>query len=81
MEAERHAAKATVAGPAGRPITRPASPSAGLPGRYPLTRDLIRGTATASLIAAVPGTGAIIYGGNPPQVTGSITGSGAWTRG
>jgi hypothetical protein len=52
-----------------------------LPGRYPLTRDLIRGTATASLNAAVPGTGAIIYGGNPPQVTGSITGSGAWTRG
>ncbi len=42
---------------------------------------LIRVTATASLNAAVPGEGAIIYGGNPPQVTTSITGTGAVTRG
>jgi len=37
-------------------------------------------TATARLNAAVPGSGAIIYGGNP-QVTSSVTGSGAVTRG
>jgi len=42
---------------------------------------LIRVTATGSLNAAVPGEGAIIYGGNPPQVTTSITGTGAVTRG
>jgi hypothetical protein len=42
---------------------------------------LIRVTATASLDAAVPGTGAIIYSGNPPSVTSSITGTGAVTRG
>jgi len=42
---------------------------------------LIRVTATASLNAAVPGTGAIIYSGNPPQVTSSVTGTGAVTRG
>ena len=38
--------------------------------------NLIQVTATTSLDAAVPGTGAIIYHGNPPQVTTSITGIG-----
>jgi hypothetical protein len=38
-------------------------------------------TATASLNAAVPGSGAIIYSGNPAHVTTSITGSGAVVRG
>jgi hypothetical protein len=42
---------------------------------------LIRVTATASLDAAVPGTGAIVYSGNPPRVTSSVTGTGAVTRG
>jgi Putative auto-transporter adhesin, head GIN domain len=42
---------------------------------------LIQVTATSSLDAAVPGSGAIIYGGNPPQVTTSVTGSGTVTRG
>jgi len=42
---------------------------------------LIQVTATTSLDAAVPGTGAIIYSGNPPQVTTSVTGTGAVTRG
>jgi Putative auto-transporter adhesin, head GIN domain len=42
---------------------------------------LIRVTATSSLNAAVPGTGAIIYGGNPPHVTSRVTGTGAVTRG
>jgi Putative auto-transporter adhesin, head GIN domain len=42
---------------------------------------LIQVTATTSLDAAVPGSGAIIYGGNPPQVTASVTGSGTVTRG
>ena len=42
---------------------------------------LIQVTATASLDAAVPGSGAIIYGGNPPQVTTSVTGAGTVTRG
>jgi hypothetical protein len=42
---------------------------------------LIRVTATRSLDAAVPGSGAIIYGGNPAQLTTSVTGSGAVTRG
>ena len=42
---------------------------------------LIRVTATASLNATVPGTGAIIYSGNPPQVTSRVTGTGAVTRG
>lgn len=37
---------------------------------------LIRVTATASLNAAVPGSGATFYGGSPPQVTSSVTGSG-----
>jgi hypothetical protein len=38
-------------------------------------------TATAGLSAAVPGSGAIIYSGNPPRVTSSVTGSGAVTHG
>ena len=38
-------------------------------------------TATQSLDAKVPGSGAVLYGGNPPQVTTSITGSGAVTPG
>ena len=42
---------------------------------------LIQVTATTSLDAAVPGSGAIVYGGNPPQVTTSVTGSGTVTRG
>lgn len=42
---------------------------------------LIQVTATRSLSASVPGSGAIIYRGEPPQVTTSITGSGAVTRG
>jgi Putative auto-transporter adhesin, head GIN domain len=42
---------------------------------------LIRVTATASLNAAVPGSGSVIYRGNPPQVTSSVTGSGAVTPG
>ena len=42
---------------------------------------LIKVTATTSLNAAVPGTGAIIYSGNPPQVTMNITGTGAVTPG
>jgi len=42
---------------------------------------LIQVTATASLDAAVPGSGSIVYSGNPSQVTTSVTGSGAITRG
>jgi len=42
---------------------------------------LIQVTATASLAASVPGSGTIVYSGNPPQVTTSVTGSGAVTRG
>lgn len=42
---------------------------------------LIHVTATASLNARVPGEGAIIYSGNPPQVATSVTGTGAITRG
>ena len=42
---------------------------------------LIQVTATRSLDAAVPGGGAIIYSGNPPQVITSITGTGTVTRG
>jgi hypothetical protein len=41
----------------------------------------IQVTATSSLDAAVPGDGAIIYSGNPPQVTTSVTGTGTVTRG
>ena len=37
--------------------------------------------ATASLDASVPGSGAIIYSGNPTDVTTSVTGSGAVVRG
>lgn len=42
---------------------------------------LIQVTATTSLDAEVPGTGAIVYGGNPVQVTTSVTGIGTVTRG
>jgi len=42
---------------------------------------VIHVTAMRSLNAAVPGTGAILYSGNPPDVTSSVTGSGAVTRG
>jgi hypothetical protein len=42
---------------------------------------LIRVIATESLDAAVPGTGAIVYSGNPPQVTSSVTGTGTVTPG
>ncbi len=42
---------------------------------------LIQVTATTSLDAAVPGTGEIIYSGNPPQVTTSLTGTGTVARG
>lgn len=42
---------------------------------------LIKVTATASLYAAISGSGAISYSGNPGRVTTSITGSGAVTRG
>jgi hypothetical protein len=38
-------------------------------------------TATESLDAAVPGTGAITYSGNPAHVTTSITGVGAVMQG
>jgi hypothetical protein len=38
-------------------------------------------TATKSLEASVPGSGAIVYSGNPAVVRTSITGSGAVTRG
>ena len=38
-------------------------------------------TATQSLDAEVPGSGAILYSGNPAHVTTSITGSGAVTPG
>lgn len=38
-------------------------------------------TATKRLDAAVPGTGAIVYGGDPAQVTTSVTGTGAVIRG
>src|SRR5215472_629641 len=42
---------------------------------------MVQVTATKSLDAAVPGTGAIIYSGDPPQVTTSVTGTGAVVRG
>jgi Putative auto-transporter adhesin, head GIN domain len=42
-------------------------------------RILVR--ATNSLDAAVPGSGAIVYSGNPAHVTTSITGNGAVTAG
>ena len=38
-------------------------------------------TATQSLDAKVPGSGTVLYGGYPPQVTTSITGSGVVTPG
>ncbi len=34
-------------------------------------------TATSSIDASVPGTGTIVYGGNPSKVTRSVTGTGA----
>jgi Putative auto-transporter adhesin, head GIN domain len=37
---------------------------------------LIQVNATASLDAAVPGSGMIMYSGNPPHVTTSVTGTG-----
>jgi Putative auto-transporter adhesin, head GIN domain len=42
---------------------------------------LIKVTATASLNAAVPGRGAIMYSGNPARVTTSITGTGTVVSG
>jgi hypothetical protein len=42
---------------------------------------LVEVTATTTLDAAVPGTGAIVYGGNPPQVATSVTGIGTVARG
>ena len=42
---------------------------------------LIRVTATKSLDAAVPGTGAVVYSGNPPQVNSSVSGTGTVTPG
>lgn len=42
---------------------------------------LIQVTATTSLDAAVPGDGAIMYSGNPPHVTTSVSGTGAVTPG
>ena len=42
---------------------------------------LIQVTAITSLDAAVSGSGAIVYSGNPPQVTSSVTGTGTVTRG
>lgn len=38
-------------------------------------------TATHSLTAQISGSGTVIYGGNPPQVAQSVTGSGAITAG
>jgi len=37
-------------------------------------------TATSALDASIPGTGTIVYRGNPAQVTTSIAGTGAITR-
>jgi hypothetical protein len=42
---------------------------------------LIQVTATSSLDAAVPGSGLIMYTGNPSQVVTSVTGSGTITTG
>jgi hypothetical protein len=42
---------------------------------------LIQVTATTSLQAAIPGDGAIIYRGDPPQVTTRVTGTGTVTPG
>ena len=38
-------------------------------------------TATHSLTATVSGSGTVLYGGNPPQVTQRITGSGTISAG
>lgn len=40
---------------------------------------MIGATATESLDASVPGSGAIVYGGDPNDVTKTVTGSGAIT--
>jgi hypothetical protein len=37
--------------------------------------------ATTSLDAEIPGSGMIVYGGNPPQVSTSVAGSGSVIRG
>lgn len=37
-------------------------------------------TATRALEASIPGTGAIVYGGNPAHVTTNVSGTGAVTR-
>jgi hypothetical protein len=42
---------------------------------------LIKVDATSSLNAAVPGTGSIMYTGNPSQVVTSVTGTGSVTPG
>lgn len=42
---------------------------------------VIRLVATDSLDATVSGSGAIVYGGDPPHVLSSVTGSGTITRG
>jgi hypothetical protein len=42
---------------------------------------LVQLTATTSLDAAVPGTGTILYSGNPSKVTTSVTGTGSVTPG
>jgi hypothetical protein len=38
-------------------------------------------TATNSLTARISGTGAVLYGGNPPQVIPTVTGSGTISAG
>jgi Putative auto-transporter adhesin, head GIN domain len=38
-------------------------------------------TAKHSLFASVPGTGVIVYGGNPERVTSNVTGTGVVSRG
>ena len=38
-------------------------------------------TATHSLTARVSGRGTVLYGGNPPNVTQTVTGSGTITAG
>ena len=42
---------------------------------------LIKVDATSSLNASMPGTGLIMYTGNPPQVVTSVTGTGSITAG
>ena len=38
-------------------------------------------TATRSLTATISGTGTVLYGGNPPRVTRTVTGSGTISAG